>query len=458
VSTGAIAPLPARALSISAAAADAPDAVALVTTARTYTFAELAERARRLAVEPGARPQPLVAAPTVATVVAILAHLDASRPLALLHHRLTAAERAALLARVDLDLEPGALAVAFTSGSTGAPRGVILSTTGVRAALAASAAHLGAAPDDAWLVALPLAHVGGLAALLRALVARRPAIFLDGDFDRAALAALLPRATHASLVPTQLAALLDDPAWIPPPGLRAILLGGAAAPPALIAAARARGVPVVRTYGMTETFGQVATQRIADAGDPDAPLVPLPGVAITAGTLAAPAPIRIASPARMRGYLGEPPLVDPWLTTSDLGAIVDGALHVIGRADDVIITGGENVHPAAVEAAIAAAPGVRACCAAGVADPRWGQIVAIAIVPGDGYSPDAIRAHASAALAPHQRPRRIIEVAALPLGPTGKVDRRAVAALLARGDAGAGAGPAEIGTVVRDGDDRSTRT
>ncbi len=411
-----------RALSIAAAAAEAPDAVGLVTPTARFTFRELAARAAAVALAPA-----LVAAPTIATVVAILAHLEAQRPMGLVHHR--AADRDALVARLATNFPVDTLAIAFTSGSTGAPRGVLLSRTGVRAALTASAAHLGAGPDDAWLVALPLAHVGGLAALLRALVARRPAIFLDGDFDRAAVAALLQRCTHASLVPTQLAALLEDDAWRPPPMLRAVLLGGAAAPAPLLHAARARGVPVIRTYGMTETFGQVATQRIADAGDPDAPLVPLPGMAIAAGAPAAPALIRVDSPARMRGYLGEPPLADPWLATSDLGAIVDGGLRIAGRADDVIITGGENVHPAAVEAALASAPGVRACCAVGLADARWGQIVALAVVPGPGFDPQAILAHG--ALAPHQRPRRVVPVEALPLGPTGKVDRRAVAALVA---------------------------
>ncbi|MCE9576216.1 MAG: AMP-binding protein [Deltaproteobacteria bacterium] len=415
--------LPDRALSITAAAAEAPDAIALVTPAARFTYRELAARAAAFAL--GA---PLVAAPTVDTIVAILAHLEAHRPMGLIHHR--APDRDALIARLaTAPPENDTLAVAFTSGSTGAPRGVLLSRTGVRAALTASAAHLGAGPDDAWLVALPLAHVGGLAALLRALVARRPAVFLDGDFDRAAVAALLHHCTHASLVPTQLAALLDDEAWRPPPSLRAILLGGAAAPAPLLAAARARGVPVIRTYGMTETFGQVATQRLADAGDPDAPLVPLPGIAIAAGTPDAPALIRVDSPARMLGYLGEPPLADRWLATSDLGAIVDGGLRIAGRADDVIITGGENVHPAVVEAALASAPGVRACCAVGLADARWGQIVALAVVPGPGFDPQAILAHG--ALAPHQRPRRVITLAALPLGPTGKIDRRAVAALLA---------------------------
>jgi O-succinylbenzoic acid--CoA ligase len=436
-----------RALSISAAAAERPDAVALVTLARSYTFAELAAlalRHRPAAPLPGDAPTPLVAAPTLHTVLDLYAHLEARRPVALLHHKLPRDARAQLADAAARPVPAGTLAVAFTSGSTGAPRGVVLSRAAFVAAAAASAAHLGNRADDAWLVALPLAHVGGLAALLRALVHRRAAVFLDRDFDAAAARVLAARATLASLVPTQLAALLDDPAWRPAPGLRAVLLGGAAAPAPLLARAAARGVPFLTTYGMTETWGQVATQALARAGDPSAPLVPLPGVTITAGTEEAPALIRVDTPTRMTSYLDQAEAVDPspplgggWprpeapIETRDLGWLGGGALHVTGRADDVIVTGGENVHPAAVEAVLAGAPGVTACCAFGLPDVRWGQIVVAAVVPAPGFDADTALAHCAAHLAPHQRPRRLVPVAALPLGPNGKIDRRSCARLAA---------------------------
>jgi acyl-CoA synthetase (AMP-forming)/AMP-acid ligase II len=135
----------------------------------------------------------------------------------------------------------------------------------------------------------------------------------------------------------------------------------------------------------------------------------------------------------MTGVLDETGVVvrdpDDSLATGDLGFLDDqGELHVVGRADDVIITGGENVHPGPVEDALAGFPGVRAAVVFAVPDPRWGQRVAAAIVC-DRLDRAALVAHLTAALAPHQRPRCVAVLAALPLGPTGKVDRRAAAAL-----------------------------
>jgi O-succinylbenzoic acid--CoA ligase len=238
------------------------------------------------------------------------------------------------------------------------------------------------------------------------------------------------RVTLASLVPAQLAALLDDPAWRPPAHLRAVLLGGAASSPALLATAAERGVPFLLTYGMTETFGQIATAPLDRAGDPDAPLVPLPGVSITGGTAHAPAALRVRGPMLATAYLDGTPIAPEHLT-SDLG-FVDGAVHIAGRADDVIITGGENVHPLAVEAVVAATPGVRAACAFGVADERWGQVIAVALVVDGDFREATALAHWRAALPPPARPRRIAIVGALPSLPTGKPDRRTAARLPTR--------------------------
>jgi O-succinylbenzoic acid--CoA ligase len=271
------------------------------------------------------------------------------------------------------------------------------------------------------LLALSLAHAGGLAVVVRCLIARRPIVLLDGDFDAQRCARLLDRVTLASLVPTQLAALLDDPAWRPPPSLRAVLLGGAAAPPALIEAARARGVPVLATYGATETFGQVATART-----PGGPLVALPGIAISTHADR----ITIRGPTLAARYLdGEP--IAPAFVTADLGAY-DAATRIVtvhGRRDDVIISGGENIHPAEIEAVLAATPGVRAAVAFGVADARWGQLVAAAIAVDPRFDAAAAAARWHDALPAHARPRRLAIATALPVGPTGKLDRRAAAAL-----------------------------
>ncbi len=249
---------------------------------------------------------------------------------------------------------------------------------------------------------------------MRCLVARKPVVLLEGDFDPDRVYALAQRASLASLVPAQLAALVDRPA---PASLRAVLLGGAAAPPALVARAVAAGWPVLPTYGLTETFGQVAT-AVAPGGAP----VVLPGVTITCADT-----IRIRGPMLATAYLdGE--AIAPQLVTADVGTLIGDALHVHCRRDDVIITGGENVHPLAVEAVLAATPGVRAACVFGVPDARWGQLVAAAIV-ADDLDLDAARAHWHAQLPPFARPRRLARVAELPHTLSGKVDRPAAAAL-----------------------------
>lgn len=402
-------------LSISAAAREAGDAPAVITSERTVTYRELAATARslRFASPPG-RALPIVARPSLDTIVAIVAALEAHRPIALLHPRADHAADAAARAALHRHAVPdGTLAVLFTSGTTAAPRGVILTRDGIVAAAAASAQHLGWRDDDRWLVCLPLAHTGGLAAALRCLIARKPIVLHDAPFDAAAVSRLArdARATLASVVPTQLEALAL-------PTMRAVLLGGAAASPALLSRTTA---PFLRTYGLTEAWGQVATQAMP-GGRADAPLEILPGFTVTTvdGRIA------IAGPAVTPGLLGEPPRVGP-LVTSDLGRVDAGGLHVTGRADDVIITGGENVHPSEVEAALSEAPGVAQACAFGVPDPRWGQLVACAIVPRPGF--DRARLDAWLARLPaHLRPRRIDVLDALPLLPTGKIDRRAVRA------------------------------
>ena len=414
-------------LSILDAAREAPDRIAIETATQSLTFAACATAIA--AVPTGDAPATIVATPTVDTVLAVHAALAAHRPIALLHHRLAEGEAARQRALIErTPLPPDAAAVLFTSGSTGAARGVALSRRALVAAADASARHLGWHDGDRWLLALSLAHAGGLSIVIRCLAARRPIAPCEGDFDRAAVAALLERCTLASLVPTQLAALLDDPAWRPPPRLRAVLLGGAAAPPALLERAAARGVPFLTTYGMTESLGQLATALPDRAGDPHAPLVPLPGVVFEAGTAAAPAPIAVRAPMLATRYLDGAPIA-PVFTTADLGWVAGGALHVAGRSDDVIITGGENVHPSTVEAVLAATPGVRAACVFGVRDERWGQLVAAALVVDPAFDPAAAAARWRAALPGHARPRRLAICPALPQLPSGKVDRRAAAAL-----------------------------
>jgi len=412
-------------LSIVEAAREAPDRVAIETASRSLTFAACAA-AIETAPPPAAA---IIATPSIETVLAVHAALAAHRPIALIHHRLAAGEAERQRAEaLHAELPAGAAVILFTSGSTGAARGVVLSRAALQAAANASARHLGWRDDDRWLLALSLAHAGGLSIVIRCLAARRPIALCDHDFERDRVSQWLARCTLASLVPAQLQALLDDPAWRPPAGLRAVLLGGAAAPPALLERAAQRGVPFLTTYGMTETLGQLATAPLGRAGDPHAPLVPLDGVALEAGTALAPAPIVVRAPMLATRYLDGAPIA-PAFTTADLGSLDGGALHVAGRSDDVIITGGENVHPSAIEAVLAATPGVRAACAFGASDERWGQVVAAALVVDPAFDARAAAAHWHAALPAHARPRRLAICAGLPMLPSGKLDRRAAAAL-----------------------------
>lgn len=370
----------------------------------------------------------VVATPTVETIGALYRALSERHPIAVLHARATETERARqrdLLA--DAELRDGDAVVLFTSGSTGPSRGVVHTRASIAAAAEASASHLGWRDDDRWLCCLPLAHASGLSIVVRCLLAKRPVVLGDVEL----LGDPSSGVTLASLVPAQLAQLLDDPAWRPAAQLRAVLLGGAAAPPALIEAAIARRVPVLPTYGLTETFGQVATARVP-GGRP----VVLDSVTIDAGTREAPERIGIRGGMLASRYLDGAPIA-PALATADLGFVEAeggdtagrGELHVLGRIDDVIISGGENVHPTQVEAVLAATPGVRAAAAFGVPDVTWGQIVGAAICVATGFDRDGAIVRWRAQLPPHARPRRLAIVDELPRLPSGKLDRRSLGGL-----------------------------
>ncbi len=323
--------------------------------------------------------------------------------------------------------------VVRTSGSSGRPRQVVLSAAALRASATATHARLGG--PGHWLLALPAHHVAGAQVLVRALLAGTPPAVLDTrDGFRverfAEVAAALPGTRrYTSLVPTQLHRMLaaTGPALDALRGFDAVLVGGAATPPALLTAAREAGVAVVTTYGMSETAGGCVYDG-----------VPLDGVRVAR---AGDGRIRLAGPMVARGYLGEPEataaaFVDGWFHTCDLGLWDGGRLTVLGRADEVITTGGESVHPSAVERVLAAQPDVRAACVVGLPDPEWGQIVAAAVVlhDGSGAAPDDASASWTAAvrraLGPPAVPRRLRVLGELPLRGVGKPDRAAVARLL----------------------------
>ena len=319
---------------------------------------------------------------------------------------------------------PGVAVVIATSGSTGPPKGTQLSAAALLASARASLRRMGAQPGQRWLCCLPASHVAGIQVLVRSLVAGAEPVLLPGHaLTSGAVAA--SNCAYASLVPTQLRRLTEEGAGLG--GLEAILLGGSAVPPGLLAAARAAGGRVITTYGMSETCGGCVYDG-----------QPLDGVRVAVG---GDGRIRISGPVLFSGYRGRPDLTAAatdgrWFVTSDLGSVgPDGRLTVRGRADGMIISGGENVAADEVAAVLAGCPGVREAAVVGCPDPEWGELVTAVVVAQDPGRPpelavlrNAVRAVLPAAAAP----RALVLVPALPLLASGKADRLAMSELAAR--------------------------
>ena len=313
-----------------------------------------------------------------------------------------------------------AATIVFTSGSTGPAKAVRLTEANWSAAAAASAAHLDHQPEDVWLAVMPLHHVGGLSILYRSAFVGATVRWLPRFEVAAVIEALRGGVTMASLVPTMLRRVLDHDAGRYD-NLRAVLVGGGPIPSGLLEEAGARGIPALPSYGMTETSAQVATLRPGSATRYAAH--PLPGVEVRIGEDER---IQVRGPQVSPGYADaddSPP--GEWFTTPDLGRLdPDGAVRVLGRADDIIVTGGENVNPARVEAVLSAHAGVSAVVAVGIADPTWGQRVAAAYA--GTVSAEDLTAWARLRLAAAEMPRTVLRVAVIPTGGLGKPDRQAV--------------------------------
>jgi o-succinylbenzoate---CoA ligase len=309
-------------------------------------------------------------------------------------------------------IDPEATAtMMFTSGTTAGPKPVALSYENWLWNAIGSAMALGLDPDETWLCPMPLAHVGGLSIQLRSAIYATSVVLHDRfDTDRA-LAALMgeqPRVTLVSLVPTMLARLLDA-GLREPPSLRRVLLGGGPIAPALLRRAAAAGVNVAPSYGMTEACSQIATDGF-----------PLLGVELQ---IADDEEILVRGRNVSAGALG----ADGWLHTGDLGRLDDGGRLVIaGRKADTIVSGGENVAPAEVEAVLLEHPGVVDVAVFGRPDAEWGEAVVahVVLAPGQTVAPEQLRVHCVERLAPFKVPKRIEAVAGVPRGITGKLLRR----------------------------------
>jgi o-succinylbenzoate---CoA ligase len=304
-----------------------------------------------------------------------------------------------------------------TSGSTGTGRAVLLPAAALRASATATHERLGG--PGSWLLALPVSAIAGLQVLCRGILAGTPAtVPAPGEPLADAVARMPAGRRYTALVPTQLRRYLDaEPAALR--AFDAVLVGGAATDAALLGRARAEDVAVVTTYGMTETAGGC----VYDGRPLDEVTVRVTGNGI-----------EVAGPTLALGYRLDPAataasFVDGWFRTRDAGSLDGGRLTVHGRLDDVVISGGVNVAPAAVEAALREHPDVADAVVFGRPDPEWGQRLVAAVVPAPGSAPslETLRPWVAERLGGPAAPRVVRLVAAFPLLHTGKPDRRALA-------------------------------
>jgi len=431
-----------------------PDSPALdVIEGRCWSFSALDARtdalAAALAKQAGLRANTLAARLAEAESLALLALAAPRAGLALLpiNPALPPERQSGLLAAAGLDHpldtlpapESGASAqpglapdrvqlIVATSGSTGTPKGTMLTGANLAAAVRGSRQIIPLDPGDVWLGCLPMVHIGGLSTLLRCLEAGAT-LRLHSRFDVETVAADIEsgRVSHVSLVPAMLGRLLDH-GCRPASRLRCALIGGAGLPATLAERALEAGWPLMPSYGMSEAGSQVATCTDAAAWSPGLAGTPLPGVEIG---FSATGRVRVRGPMVMAGYLtpdrrpGIGLTPDGWFETNDLGRLdACGRLLILGRADDMLISGGENVHPAEIETLAGRCPGVRGIAVTGRPDPVWGDLI-VAILVGE-ISPDAFLDWCRNHLPSHLRPRRAVAVPALPLNPTGKPDRTAL--------------------------------
>jgi len=445
-----------RELSVLEAASEDPTRDCFVVEGRLWSYAEVADLVRR-AIEDlgrqGVRSGDRVAlSPGVDldSAIWLFTLFELGCPVVLMHPWLTHAERAVIFQEtrpvhviadaVSRDVVVGVsdrepippdrcLAVVYTSGTRGKPRGAILSRCAFVASSDAHSANLGWTSADRWLLSMPPAHVGGLSILTRCLIARRCVVFRPGPFDASQVIEALDvhDVTLLSVVPTMLRRLLscDEPRWEARAPLRAVVVGGASFPSALREEARDRGIPVLATYGCTEACSQLTTQRPDQSGRPGSG-VPLQGVKLRIED----GEIQVAGAMLMDGYVGEDDLdsawtADGWLRTRDVGELsADGQLVVAGRIDDLIVTGGENVAPLEVEAVLESVAGVIGACVFAVPHAEWGQevVAGVAIEPSR-FDRAALSQRLAEQLAPYKRPKRIGILDSLPLSRSGKIDR-----------------------------------
>jgi O-succinylbenzoic acid--CoA ligase len=347
-------------------------------------------------------------------------------------------------------------AIMYTSGTSGQPKGAII-TFGMQWWNAiGSALNLGHDPQDCWLACMPLFHIGGLSILMRSVI-YGISVILHEKFDPLAVnqAIVEDRVTIISVVALMLQRMLDAlnegtsaleaQAARYPAHLRCVLLGGGPAPRSLLEDCARRQIPVVQTYGLTESCSQAVTLSPADAlrklGSAGRPLLPVQlrithdGLPVPAGK---PGEIQLRGPTITPGYVDRPDAMarafqGGWFATGDIGLLdTDGYLYVLDRRDDLIISGGENIYPAEIESVLQAHPAVAEAGVCGQPDPQWGQVPVAFVHLREESSTrvDDLLAFAAQRLARYKIPRHLYITGQLPRNASGKLLRRELAQML----------------------------
>ena len=332
--------------------------------------------------------------------------------------------------------------ILFTSGTSGKPKAIVHKAANYWASTQASVRRLGSVADDVWLAAMPLHHVGGLSILLRCTILGTT-IHLQNGFDpaRMAQALLSGRVTQASVVPAMIDRLLEAlGGQRVPPQLRFVLVGGAIATGEQLARAQAAGLPVAPTYGMTETTSQIATAppratsfRAGEVGEPldvtEVRVVDSQGGRAVSGTGA----IEVRGPTLALGQLEASGQIrsltdaDGWMATRDSGVLSpSGEVRILGRLDDIIVSGGENVSPGEVETALLEHPLVAEVAVVGRPHEKWGTAVTAVVVPipGARLTLADLRSFAAGSLARYKLPQALELREDLPRTATGKLQRQ----------------------------------
>lgn len=431
-----------RVCPVRAAAKASPSAPALIFEGRTWTWAEADDEVTATALSMSVTRGGRIAVQSWNSPALVWLFFAAARrgvTVVPLNARLTPAETKPLMERVgtsrldgarvegSIELDDDDVAAAlFTSGTTGVAKLVELTHANFRASAEANALRLGREASQRWLGTLPLFHVGGLAMLYRCAV-YGASIALEAQFGAERACELMDLGvTHVSFVPTMLERVLAVRGGRPFVGVKAALIGGGPMTSATLQRARAAGLPVLQTYGLTEACSQVTTESLEDADGTTAG-APISGVELR---IAHPdalgvGEIEVRGPTVAKG-------LGPWLQTKDLGSLDNrGRLSIKSRRLDLILCGGENVYPAEVEAVLREHPMIRDVAIVARTDADWGQ-VPVAVVVADAFDPNALNAWARERLAAFKLPRAWVQIEALPRNATGKVDRLALVEL-ARG-------------------------